>query len=144
MTKCCFIFIFVESSTELLGEVSSVQMMQTFRGEWIPQLIKRSKPIADLIEMRKQDKIFLWPVYFDSNKTRTDGRRVPKKLAVSAPKLEELQIAAKKLGLQPEVVSDAAHPSSPWRKTGLLAVPKKEPKSETLKRIAENLSKSRR
>jgi len=112
--------------------------------EWIPQLIKRPKSIAEPIEMRKQDKIVLWPVYFDANKTRADGRRVPKKLAVSAPKLEELQIAAKKLGLQPEVVSDAAHPSSPWRRTGLLAVPKKEPKSETLKRIAENLSKSRR
>jgi signal recognition particle subunit SRP19 len=144
MMKCCFNFIFVESSSELQGEASSVRMMQTFRGERTPQLIKRSKSIAEQIEMRKQDKIFLWPVYFDANKTRTDGRRVPKKLAVSAPKLEELQRAAKKLGLQPEVVPDAAHPSSPWRKTGLLAVPKNEPKNETLKKIAENLSKSRR
>ena len=94
--------------------------------------------------MRKQNKIFLWPVYFDANKTRADGRRVPKKLAVSAPKLEELQIAAKRLDLQPEVVSDAAHPSSPWQRTGLLVVPKKEPKSKTLKRIAEELSSLRR
>jgi signal recognition particle subunit SRP19 len=94
--------------------------------------------------MRKQNKIFLWPVYFDANKTMTDGRRVPKKLAVSAPKLEELQRAAKKVGLQTEVVSDAAHPSTPWRKTGLLVVPKKESKSKTLKMIAEQLSKLRR
>jgi signal recognition particle subunit SRP19 len=94
--------------------------------------------------MRKQNKIFLWPVYFDANKSRTDGRRIPKKLAVSAPKLEELQIAAKRLDLQPEVVSGAAHPSSPWRRTGLLVVPKKESKSKTLKRIAEELSSTRR
>jgi signal recognition particle subunit SRP19 len=94
--------------------------------------------------MRKQNKIFLWPVYFDTNKSRADGRRVPKKLAVSAPKLEELQMAAKRLGLQTEVVSDAAHPGAPWRKTGLLVVPKKESKCKTLKRIAEELSNLRR
>jgi signal recognition particle subunit SRP19 len=113
------------------------------RGQ-IPQLIKRSKSIADQIEMRKQNKIFLWSVYFDANKSRADGRRVPKNLAVSAPKLEELQAAAKRLGLQPEVVSDAAHPSSPWQRTGLLVVPKKEPKGKTLERIAEELSNLRK
>ena len=94
--------------------------------------------------MRKQNKIFLWSIYFDASKTRTDGRRVSKKLAVSAPKLEELQRAVKRLGLQPEVVSDAAHPSSPWRRTGLLVVPKKESKSKTLKKIAKELSDLRR
>jgi signal recognition particle subunit SRP19 len=94
--------------------------------------------------MRKQNKIFLWSVYFDAKKTRADGRRVPKKLAVSEPKLEELQLAAKRLGLQSELVSDAAYPNSPWRKTWLLVVPKKESKGKTLKRIAEELSNLRR
>jgi signal recognition particle subunit SRP19 len=94
--------------------------------------------------MRKQNKIFLWPIYFDANKTRTDGRRIPKKLAVSAPKLEELQMSAKRLGLQPEVISDAAHPSSPRQRTGLVVVPKKESKGKTLKKIAEELSRLRR
>ena len=94
--------------------------------------------------MRKKNKIILWSVYFDANKTRTDGRRVPKKHAVSAPKIEELQRAAKRLGLQPETVSDAAHPSSPWRKTGLLLVPKSKSKSKTLKKIAKELSDLRR
>jgi len=94
--------------------------------------------------MRKQNKIFLWSVYFDANKTRADGRRVPKKLAISAPKLEELQIAAKRLNLQPEVVSDAAYPNSPWQRTGLVVVPKKESKGKTLKKIAEELSRLRR
>jgi signal recognition particle subunit SRP19 len=94
--------------------------------------------------MRKQNKIFLWPVYFDANKTIADGRRVPKKLAVSAPKLEELQMAAKTVGFQTEIVSDVAHPSAPWRKTGLLVVPKKESKGKTLKSIAEELSNLRK
>ena len=94
--------------------------------------------------MRKQKKIFLWSVYFDASKTRTDGRRVPKKLAVSAPKLEELQRAAKRLGLQPEVVPDAKYPSCPWQKTGLLIIPKTESKGKTLKNIAKELSSLRR
>ena len=110
----------------------------------IPQLIKRSTSIPTQIEMRKHDKIFLWSVYFDSNKSRADGRRVPKKLAVPSPKLEELQRAAKRLGLQPEVISGAAHPSLPWIKTGLVVLPKSEPKNETLKKIGEELSSLRR
>ena len=94
--------------------------------------------------MRKQNKIFLWPIYFDSNTSRNDGRRVTKQLAVSAPKLEELQRAAKRLGLQPEIVSDAAHPSCPWRKTGLFILPKTESKGKTLKKIAKELSDLRK
>ena len=94
--------------------------------------------------MRKQNKIFLWSIYFDANKSRADGRRVPKKFAVSAPKLEEIQRAAKRLGMQPEMVPDAAHPSSPWLKSGLLVVPKTESKDKTLKKVAEELSKLRR
>jgi signal recognition particle subunit SRP19 len=94
--------------------------------------------------MRNKNKIILWSIYFDTNKTRADGRRVPKKLAVSAPKLEEIQRAAKRLGLQPEIVPDAAHPSSPWIKTGQLILPKTEPKDKTVKKIAEELSKLRK
>ena len=94
--------------------------------------------------MRKQNKIFLWSIYFDANKTRNDGRRVPKNLAVSSPKLEELERATKRLGLQPEVVSDAAHPSCPWRRTGLIILPKTESKGKTLEKVAKELSNLRR
>jgi signal recognition particle subunit SRP19 len=96
------------------------------------------------IEMRKQNKIFLWPVYFDDGTTRNNGRRVSKKLAVSSPKVDELQRAAKRLGMQPEVVSDAAHPSSPLRKTGLIILPKTDSKDKIVKKIAEELSSLRR
>ena len=94
--------------------------------------------------MRKQNKVFLWSVYFDANKTRTEGRRVPKKLAISSPKLEEIRSAAKRLGLRPEIVSDAAHPSSPWLKTGLIIIPKKESKGKILTKIAKELLSLRR
>jgi signal recognition particle subunit SRP19 len=93
--------------------------------------------------MRKQNKVVLWSIYFDASKTRRRGRRVPKKLAVSLPKIEELQRAAKRLNLQPEIVVDAAHPSSPWQKSGLLLIPKKEPKVQILNRVSKELSKLR-
>ena len=90
--------------------------------------------------MRKKNSILLWSSYFDSTKTRTDGRRISKNLAISSPKIEELQRAAKRLGLQPEVNFEAAHPSSPWRKTGFLVLPKTESKTQTIKKVAKELS----
>ena len=90
--------------------------------------------------MRKQNKIVLWPVYFDSNRTRREGRRLPKKLAIPLPKLEEIQKAVVRMGLQPEIVADAVHPSSPWQKTGLLIILKKDSKAKTLRKIAKELS----
>jgi len=90
--------------------------------------------------MRKQNKFVLWPVYFDSNKTRREGRKVPKNLAVPLPKLEEIQIAVKRMGLQPEIVPDAVHPGSPWQKIGLLIIPKRDSKVKTLRKIAKELS----
>jgi signal recognition particle subunit SRP19 len=93
--------------------------------------------------MRKQNKVVLWSVYFDSTKTRNEGRRVPKRLAISAPKIEELQRAAQLLGLQPEVVSDAAHPSCPWLHAGMLVVPKKESKNKILKDIGKEIQSLR-
>jgi signal recognition particle subunit SRP19 len=93
--------------------------------------------------MRKKDKIILWPVYFDSTKTRLEGRRIPKNLATSKPKLNEIQMAVKQTGLQPEVVLDAGRPSVPWQKTGLIVVPKSGSKTQTLRMIAKELLKVR-
>ncbi|MEM2547019.1 MAG: signal recognition particle subunit SRP19/SEC65 family protein [Candidatus Bathyarchaeia archaeon] len=93
--------------------------------------------------MRKQDKVILWPAYFDSTKTRGEGRKVPKKLAVSSPKVSELREAAEKLGLEHELVLDACYPKTPWLKTGMLLVVKKEPKNQLLKRIAAQLLRIR-
>ena len=90
--------------------------------------------------MRKKNSIILWSIYFDSIQTRKGGRKVSKNLAVSSPKIEHLQRAAKRLGLQPEVNFEAAHPSCPWRKTGFLVLPKTESKTQMIKKVAKELS----
>jgi len=89
--------------------------------------------------MRKQEKIVLWPLYFDSTKTRSEGRRVPKRLATPTPKLEEVRKAAELLGFQPEIVPDAAHPSFSRQKTGMLVLPRREAKAQISRKIAEKI-----
>jgi signal recognition particle subunit SRP19 len=95
------------------------------------------------MDMRKQDKAIIWPAYFDQAKTRKEGRRVPKSLAVQSPKIGEIEEAAEKLGLKHEIAVEAGYPKTPWVKTGMLMVEKKGSKGQTIKKIAKQLSKVR-
>jgi signal recognition particle subunit SRP19 len=93
--------------------------------------------------MRAQDNVIIWPVYFDSSKTRSDGRRVPKNLGVSSPKILEIKEASDKVGLSSELVPDVGYPKTPWLKAGMLLVKKKGSKNQTLALIAKQLLKMR-
>lgn len=94
--------------------------------------------------MRKQDKFIIWPAYFDQSKTRKDGRRVSKSLALLHPKIDEVALAVQKLGLKHEVVADVGYPKTPWVKTGMLLVEKQGSKEQVIQRIAGKLSKIER
>ena len=94
--------------------------------------------------MRKQNKFILWPVYFDSTKTRLQGRRVPKNLAVPSPSLTEIREASDRIGLNCEVKANATHPSTSWIQTGLLLVSKNESKTKTLRKIGKTLTDIRK
>ncbi len=89
--------------------------------------------------MRKQDKIIIWPRYFDSTKSRKDGRRVPKYLSVPSPRIIEIKEAAEKLGLTHELLEDAGYPKTPWLKTGMLLIKKKGSKNQILTMLAKQL-----
>jgi signal recognition particle subunit SRP19 len=91
--------------------------------------------------MRKLDKFIIWPIYFDSSKTRREGRRVPKNLAVVSPKITEIKEAADKLGLENEINLEAHFPKMPWAKSGMLLVEKREAKEETIQDLAKHLQK---
>jgi signal recognition particle subunit SRP19 len=93
--------------------------------------------------MRKQDRIILWPAYFDSTKTRVQGRRISRGLAVTSPRLDDLQRAAERCGLQTEVVPDVKHPQAPWQKTGLILVSKSASKAQIIRRVAKELANIR-
>ena len=95
--------------------------------------------------MRKQQgRIIVWPVYFDVSKTRKEGRKVPKSLAVKDPNITELQKASVLLGLEIKVDSEGAHPALPWRKTGRALIQKNSTKKKTLIALAEKLAEVRK
>ena len=93
--------------------------------------------------MRKQDKAIIWPAYFDQAKTRKEGRRVPKSLAVQSPKIVEIKEAVEKLGLRHEVAMESGYPKTPWVKTGMMMVEKQGSKEQIIRKIAKQLLKIR-
>ena len=93
--------------------------------------------------MRKQDKYIVWPQYFDQNRTRNEGRKIPKSLAQPAPRLEEIEKAAQRLGLTTETVPELAYPATAWQKTGMLLISKKGAKLGIMKKIAKEIATQR-
>jgi signal recognition particle subunit SRP19 len=93
--------------------------------------------------MQKQDKFIIWPAYFDQTKTRKNGRRVTKSLAVQHPKIAEVTMAVERLGLKHEVAAEAGYTKTPWLKTGKILVEKKGSKEQVIRKIANQLLKVR-
>jgi signal recognition particle subunit SRP19 len=91
--------------------------------------------------MRKLDKAIIWPIYFDSSRTRKEGRRVPKNIAVQSPKIAEVKEAADKLGLNNELKPEARFPKTHWAKSGMLLVEKNEAKEKIIQKLAKQLVK---
>lgn len=67
----------------------------------------------------------LYPVYFDANRTRAEGRRVSKELAVSNPLARELVNACRDLRLQTLFEPEKMHPKD-WANPGRVKVNLKE------------------
>jgi signal recognition particle subunit SRP19 len=89
--------------------------------------------------LRKQDKVIIWPAYFDVARSREDGRRVPRSIAVASPKIAEVKEAAQKLSLAFELFPEAGYPKASWLKTGMALVEKKGSKNQTIMMIAKQL-----
>lgn len=88
------------------------------------------------------DRFVLWPAYFDRERSRADGRRVPAAFAVKAPDAPWIETAARKLGLDPTVEDKAVHPSIPYEKSGRVLVAKKGSKEQVLRLVAERMRAS--
>jgi len=92
-----------------------------------------------VFEMRNRDEIVLWPAYFDLNKTRREGRRVPKKAAKPNPSLDMIEKALKRMQIPYRIIPKAAYPRAPWERKGLILVKKAKSKSKILKEVASRL-----
>ena len=58
------------------------------------------KEAEEQMGMRKAKDLVFYPEYFDINLSRAEGRRLSKNIAIKAPRLKELYIAAKRANLE--------------------------------------------
>jgi len=93
------------------------------------------------LHMPDKDKLVIWPIYFDADRTRSEGRMVSLQDAVHEPTLDSVITAALKSGFKPEIEREKKHPKI-WHEAeaaGRILVARNGPKSKMLKRIAQSL-----
>ncbi|MFA6805620.1 MAG: signal recognition particle subunit SRP19/SEC65 family protein [Candidatus Methanomethylophilaceae archaeon] len=87
--------------------------------------------------------ITIWPEYFDIDRTRAEGRRLPKALCVKNPSLDIIAKGALILDLEYEVLDGKAYPADWAAKKGCVRVERgKLKKTELLPKIGEILIKN--
>ena len=92
----------------------------------------------------REKGIVLWTVYFDSQLTRKEGRRLPLKLCVRAPALDEIEVACKAAGLRVKMAKSARHPRCWWRESGYVMLDEMGGgKRDVLKLVANKLKEMR-
>lgn len=87
-------------------------------------------------------KIVIYPQYLDSNKTRSEGRKISLKYAVPNPKVEEIVNVAEKIGLEP-FVEEKRYCREWWVSSHRIVVNKVDSKLKTIKDIALRIKESR-
>lgn len=93
--------------------------------------------------MRDKNKLVIWPVYIDRNRSRSQGRIISKKSSIAEPTLIEIEKAALKLGLNPEVEKDKSYPKSWWEKSGRVLIDNSAPKTQLSRKIATTIKEIR-
>ena len=92
---------------------------------------------------RKPFLIF-WPAYFDSKRTRGDGRRIAKNLAIEKVTTNEILQAAVKLGYQAEKESNYKYSRTWWEDPGRVLINTQgKKKSKVLLEIAKEIRRMR-
>ncbi len=89
--------------------------------------------------MRKSGNYYIYPAYFEANRSRHSGRRVPKKLALTVVTTSMIAKAAERLGLKYAVESKARYPASWWSASGVVLIQKldNQTKTQLLKELAK-------
>lgn len=91
---------------------------------------------------RKPYTIF-WPQYFDLKKTRTEGRRVPRKFAIEKIHSSDLYNVAKNLGYDVQHEKQYRYSRAWWEEPGRILIDTKgKKKSKVLIELAKELKRS--
>jgi len=92
--------------------------------------------------MHERDRQVVWAISLDATRTRGEGRKIPKSLAIPNPTLTEIVQAATQLGLNPQA-TEASHPRTHRQKTGYVKISKQPHKLQSLKQLAQKISENR-
>jgi signal recognition particle subunit SRP19 len=90
-------------------------------------------------------KMSIWLSNIDSSRSRIEGRKIAKGLAIKDPSLSEMTEAARKIGLDPEP-SEAKYPKDQGKEEGTpgrIFMEKKYPKVKTMKLICDEIRRMR-
>lgn len=92
---------------------------------------------------RKDGLTVIWPAYLDADRSRAEGRAVPKSLAVESPTAEEIYEVCAGLKMSPVLEGKKRMPGSAWARPGRVLIKKEGPKLKALKGIAASLQRKR-
>jgi signal recognition particle subunit SRP19 len=93
--------------------------------------------------MKLRDKKVIWPSNLSKDVSRREGRKIPKGIAVKSVTIDEINTAAKSLGLRVELFPKKSLPHNPGSNEGYITVNYDGPKQEILILLAEKIIKSR-
>ncbi len=93
--------------------------------------------------MKDKGKLVIWPVYIDKTRSRSNGRIISRKSSVNEPTLQEIGLAAQKLGMAPEIEADKAYPKSWWESKGRVLIDNTAPKTALARKIASTIKEMR-
>ena len=93
---------------------------------------------------RERKTWIIFPEYFDKQLSRSETRRIPKKLSVNSPDVEELGHILDSWDIPNRIEKHQHHPSTWYERNGRVIIPKqKGSKQEILKKIGEELKRRR-
>ena len=83
-----------------------------------------------------------WPQYFDLKRSRSNGRRLPKKLAIDKVSVELIAKAARRLGYKAAIDTNYRYPKTWWDEPGRILIDTKgKKKSKVLLEVAKEIQK---
>ena len=90
--------------------------------------------------MKDYEHKIIWLDYFNKNLSRKKGRRANKDRAISDPKINELEHAAKSSGYNPtQTNAEVNYPRRAFVRSGYIMIDNKHPKSKVINTIGQKL-----
>lgn len=83
--------------------------------------------------------MIIWPEYFNKNLSLSEGRKIPKEIAIKNPTINEITNALRKLKIQFTVEKDKSYPGKWYEHNGRIIAQTDKNKLELLEEIAQKM-----